>query len=267
MGQPTNYFEQETEERSIKFNLIWIIGGVQETAAFIEKLKPHWNYLVSVATEVGKEFLSVKNVVVSRMDVSEMLTFMRKQQVQVCVDLSHPYAQEVTQNAKLACEQLRVHYLRYLRPKTSTQNVNYFNALTECLDYLKTIKGCVFFTTGSKNIAEFEKVRGANRFVYRVLPAQPSLDACQKNQVATKDIVAILGPLSEELNMAMFREYQADYVVMKDSGPQGGTLEKIAACHQLNIPALLIGRAPQEEGLADLEQVVQQVHQLLERDA
>lgn len=65
------------------------------------------------------------------------------------------------------------------------------------------------------------------------------------------NIVAILGPFTKELNKAMLENYRPDYCVMKDSGQAGGTKEKIQACQDLSIKALIIGRE-EEEGISDL---------------
>jgi len=60
----------------------------------------------------------------------------------------------------------------------------------------------------------------------------------------------------------MFKEYGADYVVMKDSGNEGGTYEKIQACRMLNIPAVIIGRYD-EQGLESIVEVVKYIRQKL----
>ena len=54
----------------------------------------------------------------------------------------------------------------------------------------------------------------------------------------------------------MFKEYDADYVIMKDSGIEGGTNEKIKACINLGIVPVVIGRE-KEEGIEDLDEIVE----------
>jgi len=68
-----------------------------------------------------------------------------------------------------------------------------------------------------------------------------------------EDIVAMLGPVSEELNYQMFRDFKADYVVMKDSGKEGGTLEKINACKRLGITPVVILRQYNEKGIGTID--------------
>jgi len=94
-------------------------------------------------------------------------------------------------------------------------------------------------------------VKGNKRFVHRIIPSLESLKICVDNNLALADIVALLGPFSRELNREMFREYQADYVVMKDSGIRGGAKEKLLACRDLGITPIVIGRESRE-GYNDL---------------
>ena len=238
--------------------MIWIIGGTSEAAELADKIKDKNNYILTAATEMEKEFIG-GNVVVRRMAETDMEDFINRNAIKLIIDVSHPYAFEVTRYAKEAAEKCSIEYIRYVRGKTEdTQGCIYLNSIQDCLAFLKTIKGCVFFTTGSKSIKEFETVRGENRFVYRVLPAVESIKECVDSNVKMKDIIASLGPYSEDFNAATFKEYAADYVVMKDSGRQGGTGEKIRACRKLNIKAVIIGRKD-EKGISNIDDIIKKL--------
>lgn len=241
--------------------MIWIIGGTCEAVELAKRIRGNVDYIVTAATYGEKEFLEDENLVISRMDADSMVEFIESNSISLIVDMSHPYAMEVTANANEASKRCKVEYIRYVRKKTGdTDGCIILSSFDECVKLLKTLNGCVFFTTGSKNISHFEAVKGDNRFVYRVLPAVFSIDECLKNNVKMKDIVAALGPFSEELNSAMFKEYGADYVVMKDSGSQGGTYEKIAACRRLGIKAIVVGRE-EEKGMYELDEVIETILQ------
>jgi precorrin-6A/cobalt-precorrin-6A reductase len=174
------------------------------------------------------------------------------------VDVTHPYATEVSRNARQVCQESAIHYRRYVRETSDREGTICVRSIEECAAFLKTISGSVFFTTGSKNIPDFQKVRGQNRFIYRVLPTPASLETCHQHHVAMKDIVAVLGPISEAFNIAMFQEYHAEYVVMKDSGKTGGTPQKLSACHKLGIISVLICRKD-EEGISDLDVLAEMI--------
>ncbi len=242
--------------------MIWIIGGTSEGREIVDRISDLDNFLVSVATDDAREFIRAKKLFVGRMDYDQMKAFALDHQVSLIVDLTHPYAKIVSKNAKELAKNLKIDYIRYIRSKTNIGNAGHiFNSYQEAYDYLKDIKGTVFFTTGSKNIKDFEKVRGENRFIYRVLPARESLDICKENNIQMRDIIAVLGPFSKDFNMAMLKEYRPDYCIMKNSGHKGGTLEKIQACQELNIIPLVIGREDEDgiNNLDDIEKIIRRV--------
>lgn len=233
--------------------MIWIIGGTVETKILAEKIKDLDNFIISCATESEREFINQDKLQVGRMDCSAMDDFAAKHKIRLIVDLSHPYALKVSKNAKIVAKRNNIRYIRYIRQRIDNyENTIYLKSFSAALEYLKGIKGICFFTTGSKNLKDFESIRKGNRFIYRVLPAMESIEECKKNNVKMKDIVAILGPFSLEYNKTMFQEYKADYVIMKDSGKEGGTEEKILACRELGIVPIIIGRED-EEGIEDLD--------------
>ena len=162
-----------------------------------------------------------------------------------------------TKDASIACD---IKYIRFVRAKTLSvdENIIEVKSIECCKDYLKSINGTVFFTTGSKNIVDFEKVKRDNIYIYRVLPSKFSIDECVENNIELKNIIAILGPFSETLNISLFKEYHVDYVVMKDSGEKGGTKEKLTACQKLGIKVIMIGRET-EIGVSDIEKLVEMI--------
>lgn len=238
--------------------MIWIIGGTSEASELVDRIKGRVDYIVTVATYCGKEVLGEGNIVVSRFTKDQMAEFIKENNISTVVDMSHPYAVEVTRNAGEAAKEAGIKYIRYVREKSDTEGSVYFKDIKSCIDYLRSIKGCVFFTTGIKNICDFEKIKGENRFIYRVLPTTFSMEECVKNNVRMDDIVAILGPVSDALNEAMFKEFKADYVVMKDSGIRGGTPEKISACKRAGIIPLIIGRED-EDGIYSMDKLLEMI--------
>ena len=239
--------------------MIWIIGGTSESRELIDEIKDLDNFIITAATESGKQFIDSSNLIVGRMSYDEMLRFIEINNISLIVNLAHPYAKLVTENAKNVAREKGIKYLRYIRKKTvGNFRGIYLNSYKEAYKYISKLKGTIFFTTGSKNIGDFEKIKGENRFIYRILPAIESIEECRKYNIELKNIVAALGPFSKEYNKAMFKEYNVDYVVMKDSGNRGGTLEKIQACEELNITPIIIGRE-MEEGIDKLDLIEKEI--------
>ena len=235
--------------------MIWIIAGTSEAREIIERIKDLDNYIATIATEGGKEFINTHRLIVGRMNYEEMMNFCQDRNISLIVDLTHPYAKIVSENAKKLANALNIDYIRYVRENTKkTLGAIYLSSYEAAYEYLSNISGTVFFTTGSKNIGDFENIRNGNRFIYRVLPALDSLEECRKYNISMHDIIAVLGPFSTKYNEIMFKEYKADYVIMKDSGDKGGTMEKIKACENLDIRPIIIGRKV-EKGINSLDEI------------
>ena len=76
------------------------------------------------------------------------------------------------------------------------------------------------------------------------------------------------GPFSLELNQALYRAFQAEVVVMKNSGNSGGCEEKIDAAAALGLEVVLVDRPRLAYPVCceTEEQVLQQVAALLEKE-
>lgn len=236
--------------------MIWIIGGTTEAKRLINKLKGKREFVATVATYSGAEVLGEQEAVIGRMDYNAMVQFIKEKSIDTIVDMSHPYATEVSKNAKAASADTGAAYIRFVRKSSTIKDCIFVDSVEKCAACLKNIKGCVFFTTGIKNIRDFERVKGENRFVYRVLPSVFSIQECVQFNIKMEDIIAILGPVSEDMNYQMFKDYKADYVVLKDSGKEGGTEDKINACRKLGIMPIVILRQCEETGIEDIDELI-----------
>ncbi len=236
--------------------MIWIIGGTSEAREIVSRIKDYMdNFIVTVATEDAREFIDTDRVIVGRLDIEDMGRLIEDKGISLIIDLTHPYADIVSENAKKIAKDKRVKYIRYVREKMDNEDdIIYLENYEQTYKYLKNIEGVVFFTTGSKNIKDFEKVRGDNRFIYRILPTIPSIEQANNSNVSMNDIVAMLGPFSKEFNKSIFQNYKVDYCVTKDSGSNGGTRDKINACKELGIKTILIDRDI-EDGIRNLEEI------------
>jgi len=76
----------------------------------------------------------------------------------------------------------------------------------------------------------------------RILPVPEHIALCLDMGIPPARIIAMHGPFSEDLNRAMFRQYQINTMVTKESGDAGGALEKIHAAFTEGIDTIVIER-------------------------
>ncbi|SMC28610.1 precorrin-6A/cobalt-precorrin-6A reductase [Clostridium acidisoli DSM 12555] len=229
--------------------MIGLILGTSEGKKILSLLnKFTQDIFVSTATEYGGELLKdykYKEINTKPLDASELEKVVIENGIDVLVDASHPYAEVVTKNAVEVCKKLNIIYARYERPKTflnDDKHVIRVKDYSELYLKMKDIEGTILNTTGSNNIDKFINMNLKNRMIHRVLPSIKVMEKCFSLRVKTEDIIAIKGPISYQLNCSFIKEYDAKAMILKDSGVQGGTDDKIKAAIDMDIKAFVIVR-------------------------
>ena len=167
---------------------VLIFAGTTEGRILAEYASAHSiRCFVSVATDYGKSLLEkLDNITVltGRMDEKAMEHFIEEKDIRLVIDATHPFAREVTENIKEACEKARTHpeavrYVRCVRPfedrsssgrpaeTTGTSEpedraagredpqdepIIYTESVQEAVEYLKKTTGNILIATGSKEL-------------------------------------------------------------------------------------------------------------------
>lgn len=234
---------------------ICVFAGTTEGRELVEYLCAQpVSVTACVATEYGETLLpSAKNLTVStqRLTEEEMETLLASERFDLVVDATHPYARLVTENIADACAHTGTEYLRLLRdPAAKPGDAVFVEDIPEAAACLNSTEGNILLTTGSKELAKFSSIRDfENRTYARVLPMEESLRLCREAGLKSSHILAMQGPFSTQMNVAMLKSVDAKYMVTKDSGSAGGFGEKIAAAREAGAKLVVIGRPPQREGL------------------
>lgn len=248
-----------------------IFGGTSEGRMLSECLcRNKIAHTLCVATDYGEEVLEPSeyaHVLQGRLDTQQMEDLIRREQCFVVVDATHPYAVEVSKNIRKACERTKMKYLRFLRDKKSVIDVRsdvLVSSATEAAAYLDGQEGAIFLTTGSKELPVFTAgVHKTERLFVRVLPSAAVVASCRELGLEGKQICAMQGPFSEEMNRALLQQTKAAWLVTKDTGITGGFPEKVRAARSLGVRLVII-RRPEESGF-DYESVLQVLEAVLEQ--
>jgi len=233
--------------------MIGLIVGTSEGKNILSGLNEFTeDIFISTATTYGAELLKdykYKVFNMSPLDLVGLMQVIRNNDIKILIDASHPYALEITKNAMEACKIYGVHYVRYERPSILekfiiNENVIVVEDYDTLFIQLKRVKGNILNTTGSRNIDKLLSFNLKNRVIHRILPSVKVLEEILDLGVGVENIVAMKGPVGYELNCGFIKEYNAKAILMKDSGVQGGTEDKIKAAIDNNILAFIIGRKP-----------------------
>lgn len=222
---------------------------------------------------------------VGRLEQADMQEFLQEVQADICVDATHPYAVIVTQNIYQACKVVGVPYVRVRRemqeepentdpvmreePRNTdsdkqicsahiggadgkrytdeTSNSIYVKDTQAAVDYLKGVTGNILITTGSKELHLYTQIPDyESRCTARVLPTRSVVEACTELGFTGKHLICMQGPFDLEMNLATLRYADADFLVTKASGKNGGYDEKCEAALAMGVHLVVIG-CPKEQ--------------------
>lgn len=194
---------------------------------------------VCVATDYALELMDDKRLDVhcGRLTEEEMEVLMRDGSFDVVVDATHPYAQIVSQNVRQAADKESISLIR-LRRSTESAEEGFvsFKTHEECSAWLSFQTGNILLTIGSKDLGSYAKNETIkNRLFVRVLPGEESIRLCTANGITGRQIIAMQGPFSAQMNECILREYSIDWMVTKISGHAGGFEEKIEAAKKAGV--------------------------------
>ena len=257
---------------------------------------------VYTATEYGKEEIGDPGSLTihsGRLDEDEMAEQFLRNGDTLIFDATHPYAREVSENIRRACKKAGIRWVRVVRDKeaalsgeeafsagivsageqarsgeeatalgkASAGNPEWIEAdsIEEIVSFLDHTEGNILVTTGSKELSAFCRLSDFETRVYaRILPDGEVLSGCARMGFPKKHLIAMEGPFSMELNLALLKSFHIRWMVTKDSGKAGGFPEKAEAARQAGV-RLAVVRRPREEGIS-LKEALRQIDGMAKKE-
>lgn len=191
------------------------------------------------------------------------------------VDASHPFASQVSKNAREAARLAGVAYVRFEREGAAAEATGPGGrvVVAETPEEAAAAAveaagpgGTVLLTVGSRTLGAYVVAcREAQvRCVARVLPVPESLTAAEAAGLAPADIIAMQGPASVALDTALLEHLSASVLVTKDSGDAGGVPAKLEAARRAGAVAVVIARpaASVPDAVRSVAETVERVRSL-----
>ena len=230
--------------------MILVLAGTQDGREIAAGLREAgYEVIASVVSEYGRELVAQSGVPVqaAAMNEQELQQFVIQHGIRLMIDATHPYAVNVSRNARQVAANLHIPCLRYERPDSALPiyaKLVLAPDMQRAADMAVGLGKTVFLTTGSHSLPLFRAAAAGRdcRLIARVLPQPEVIADCIANGFSPADIIAAQGPFSQELNRELFRAYGADVMVTKNSGAIGGTDAKIAAAIELGLIIVVVQR-------------------------
>ena len=234
----------------------------RQLANWAEKKGIEKDFIFFVATEYGGEMMKEHvniDVRQGRLTPDEMNHILVSEHIECVIDATHPYDTKVTENIKAACNN-EFKYLRLYRERieSNVEGLIFANSIEDAIEMLNNSTEKVLLTTGSKEIAKFRDVIDKeNRLIARVLPTVESINLCLYAGIEKRNIIAMQGPFTKEMNIATMRQYGLKTLVTKDTGTVGGFQDK-AALSELGYRVIIIKRPTDETGysMAEIKEII-----------
>ncbi|WP_258360576.1 precorrin-6A reductase [Moorella sulfitireducens] len=231
--------------------MILVVGSTGEGRQLIRNLRQE-GYEVATWTDsaYGKQLARQDGatlILTAPLTEGNLASLEGGRQLEAVIDATLPYPSQLSRILEAWCRQKSLLYLRFLRPETKLPHDRLISQVAtweEAARAAARLGETIFLTTGTNNLEVFinNPLLKGKRIVVRVLPEHRVIKKCQDLGLTPRDIIAMQGPFSKEMNKIMFKTYKAGVIVTRDAGPAGGTEAKIAAALALRIPVVLIKR-------------------------
>ncbi len=242
--------DETVGDQSLPERAVWVFSGTGDGNALASRLAARGaQVVISAATEYGGE-VAVKDcpgvsVWAGCRGVDARREALTLSRARVLVDATHPYAAIISEQLIGLSREIGIPYLRYERPGAlAPDHGEVCESMEQAAERAIALGRRIFLATGSKDLATFLHAPGAaeRQWFVRITPEPAFVQRAIDLGVPRSHLCAMQGPFSQAFNEAMWRDWQIDCVVTKDSGDAGGYCAKAAAAQALGIPLLVIQR-------------------------
>lgn len=226
-----------------------LLGGTGEARALAARLHPDVDIVSSLAGRVPDPALPVGPVRIGGFGgVDGLRQWLTDNRIDVVVDATHPFAENMTAHAARACAARGTPHLVLHRPAWDPAGSILVRSPDEAAERVAA-EGYsrVFLTTGRSGIAAFHD--STAWLLIRVVTAPDPADLPRNHQVMLSR-----GPYRYVDEHAVLAENAIDVLVTKNSGGEL-TRAKIDAAHALGVDVVMIDRPPLPPDVATVTDV------------
>jgi precorrin-6A/cobalt-precorrin-6A reductase len=235
---------------------VLILGGTGEARALAAALadQPGFDVTSSLAGRVSDPALPVGAVRIGGFGgVDGLVEYVRDESVDAIVDATHPFAATISAHAANAAAITGRPLLVIRRPAWTESSGDEWRRVPDIAAAARAAadlpSGCVFVTTGRRDLAAFATDAEHDFLVRTVDPPEG----------ATPPRMTLLlgrGPYTLDGEISLMRQHDVIALITKDSGGTM-TVAKLVAARQHNIPVVMVDRPALPDGVTSVETVEQ----------
>lgn len=227
---------------------VLILGGTGEARALAAELVrvPQIDVVSSLAGRVSDPALPLGEVRVGGFGGADGLSaYLREAGIDAVVDATHPFAATITRNAADAVRRERVPAILLRRPEWVAGPDDRWTIVPDIAAAARATAsapaGCVFVTTGRRDLAAFAADAQHVHLVRAVEKPEPPMPP-------RTTVLLDRGPFTVESETYLMRANRVVVLATKNSGGPM-TQAKLVAARELDVPVVMVRRPPLPEGV------------------
>ncbi|MHB8124940.1 MAG: precorrin-6A reductase [Desulfitobacteriaceae bacterium] len=247
-----------------------ILAGTIDGRMLAEELESRGHeVIVSTLTDYGADIAQEAGIKArsGALDENSFIELIEANSFSAIIDATHPFALRIRELTLSVCQHTHTPYFRWQRASLVTFShplIHWSKDLNSATKKASEFGERILLTTGSNSLPQWlERPEFANKHIYvRVLPTSTILQRCEALGLKPFQIIAAQGPFSQAWNEAIIQQLKIDVVIAKDSGKEGGTVAKIQACLNLQVPLILLQR-PEKTSPLTITKFIEQMEEQL----
>ncbi len=224
-----------------------IFGGTAEARemAQIQRRRGR-QVVVSVTSEYERGLFPPGTLChVGRLDGPAMLQYIREVAPHRVVDATHPYAVVGSQNIQRCTLQLGIpcERVKFINLDTAWRDaVEWVCTPEEVMHALKRDSCNVLLGVGAQDMSGYHLTSDLSRLYPRIDPTPEAVAICRDMGFPAENIIAMRGPFSRTLTMALFDEKNIGAVVVADATNSSYLYEMVIPALERGVHVIMYGR-------------------------
>ncbi len=213
---------------------ILLLGGTTEALRLARGLNPDAIYSLAGLGRVPDD-LPCQVRVGGFGGAHALAAFIREQGIDLLLDLTHPYAAQISANAAHAAAMSGVPCWALRRPGWQASEGDDWREVGDWAELVVALQEFrrPLFTLGREPLEHLQQIPLHQHWTVRCLQAQPATERAE--------IIGARGPFALNEERALFARLNTDVLISKNSGSQS-TEPKLQVARELGLPVLLLRR-------------------------
>ncbi|MBL4892157.1 MAG: cobalt-precorrin-6A reductase [Rhizobiaceae bacterium] len=185
--------------------------------------------------------------------VDGLAEYLKNEAIDLLIDVTHPFAENISKNAIAACEQTNIERLHFLRPEWKVEPEDHWISVPDLNKAVEALSenATVFLALGSQHLAPFSKCKNICFIARMIEPPNPT------PEFTNLEILIARPSNNLEVEIELLETHHITHIVCRNSGGTGAW-QKLLAARKFQLPVIMIERpaAPAGKTFSNVEALI-----------